>query len=72
MAPSVHQESGRCLADEEETWLVVRNASDPLIDDANLTVLAQGDEAARIYKKYGYWTSVNSAIAVWAVIAGRQ
>lgn len=52
-------------------WLVVRNASDPLID-ANLSVRAQGDEAARIYKKYGYWTSVNSAIAVWAIIAGRQ
>jgi hypothetical protein len=29
----------------------------------------QVEVAARIYEKYGYWTTVNSAIACWAVIA---
>ncbi|MFZ1991091.1 MAG: hypothetical protein WAW96_15125 [Alphaproteobacteria bacterium] len=49
-------------------WLVIRNASDPLID-ANLSKKDQINEAANIYKKYGYWTTVNSAIACWAVIS---
>jgi hypothetical protein len=30
---------------------------------------AQGRWANEIYKRYGYWTSVGSAIATWAVIA---
>jgi hypothetical protein len=48
-------------------WLVVRNASDPQIN-SNLTKKAASNEAVFYYKKYGYFTSVNSAIAVWAVI----
>jgi len=48
-------------------WLIVRNASDPQID-GNLTLKQQKATAARIYEKYGYWTTINSAIATWASI----
>jgi hypothetical protein len=50
-------------------WLVIRNASDPLID-GNLSVDKQIQEAVFLYKKYGYFTSINGAIAAWAVIRG--
>jgi hypothetical protein len=52
-------------------WLVVRNASDPQID-AKQSKKDQTKEAVFYYKKYGYWTSVNSSIAVWAAIRGLQ
>jgi len=52
-------------------WLVVRNASDPQID-AKQSKKDQIKEAIFYYKKYGYWTSVNSSIAVWAAIRGLQ
>jgi hypothetical protein len=48
-------------------WLVIRNASDPQID-AKQSKKEQTREAVFYYKKYGYWTSVNSSIAVWAAI----
>ena len=63
-------------------WLVIRNASDPQIngdlpDRNNLEVPAsmrrnlnmQAHWAVWYYETYGYWTSVNSAIAVWAMTA---
>lgn len=55
-------------------WLVVRNASDPQINGD----LPAGPPAAQnmqahwavwYYEAFGYWTSVNSAIATWAMIA---
>ena len=49
-------------------WIAVRNASDPQID-GTLSVKDQIAMAGRIYEKYGYWTTVNSAIACWALIA---
>jgi hypothetical protein len=49
-------------------WLIVRNASDPQIA-AGGTLLDRAAQAAAIYEKYGYWTTVNSAIACWALIA---
>jgi nucleoside phosphorylase len=49
-------------------WLAVRNASDPQID-GTLSKKEQIQMASRIYEKYGYWTTVESAIACWAVIA---
>jgi nucleoside phosphorylase len=49
-------------------WLAVRNASDPQID-GNLSKEEQIQMAVRIYEKYGYWTTVNSAITCWALIA---
>ena len=48
-------------------WIAIRNASDPQID-GTLQYSQQVEMAARIYEKYGYWTTVNSAIACWAVI----
>jgi Bacterial protein of unknown function (DUF885) len=47
--------------------VIIRNASDPQID-GTLTLHQQAAIAARIYEKYGYWTTVNSAIATWASI----
>lgn len=48
----------------------VRNASDPVMPGIN----EQQDDknAADIYQKYGYWTTVNSAIGTWALIAGME
>jgi purine-nucleoside phosphorylase len=48
-------------------WVAVRNASDPQMD-GTLTKEEQVQMAARIYEKYGYWTTINSAIACWALI----
>lgn len=63
-------------------WLVIRNASDPQINGAlpdrdNQEVPSQMRRALNMqahwavwyYEAYGYWTSVNSAIAVWAMTA---
>jgi purine-nucleoside phosphorylase len=50
-------------------WTAIRNASDPQIDGSQ-TLAEQKTNAAQIYEKYGYWTTVCSAIATWAVIAG--
>lgn len=50
-------------------WMIVRNASDPQM--AKLASReAEAREAAAIYEKYGYWTTIGSAITTWAVIAG--
>jgi hypothetical protein len=49
-------------------WVIVRNASDPQIDGEG-DLRSQAAEAALIYEKYGFWTTVGSAIACWAVIA---
>lgn len=55
-------------------WLVARNISDPQIN-ADLpteprTLNMQTHWAVWYYEKYGYWASVNGALACWAVIAG--
>lgn len=52
-------------------WLVVRNMSDPQINGALPTapVDMQAHWAVWYYETYGYWTSVNSALACWALLA---
>ncbi|HMO27703.1 hypothetical protein [Enterovirga sp.] len=63
-------------------WLVIRNASDPQINGAlpdrtdteidgpmRRKLNMQAHWAVWYYETYGYWTSVNSAIAVWAMVA---
>lgn len=63
-------------------WLVIRNASDPQINGAlpnrdtpgvpaelRRGLDMQAHWAVWYYETYGYWTSVNSAIAVWAMVA---
>jgi nucleoside phosphorylase len=47
----------------------VRNASDPVMPDGSE---ASSKQAADIYQKYGYWTTINSAIYTWALIAGME
>jgi nucleoside phosphorylase len=49
-------------------WVSVRNASDPQMDESNLA--SETKAAAAIYEKYGYITSIGSAITCWALIAG--
>jgi nucleoside phosphorylase len=47
--------------------LSVRNASDPVMP-GNESIEAQIKKASAIYEKYGYFTTVNSAIACWALV----
>jgi hypothetical protein len=49
-------------------WLAVRNVSDPQIK-AEGTLSQQAGVAAQIYKGFGRWSSVCSAIVCWALIA---
>lgn len=50
-------------------WLSVRNVSDPVID-GELSEPDQMKEATYWYSHFGYWTSVNSALAAWAIVLG--
>jgi hypothetical protein len=50
-------------------WLAIRNVSDPEINAAGLTLKQQAAFAANIYKAFGRWSSVCSAIVCWAQIA---
>ena len=54
---------------DQPRWCSIRNASDPQVSSDIGDLDAQGKWATEIYKRYGYWTSVGSAIATWAVIA---
>jgi len=58
---------------EAPQWLVIRNASDPQINgdlpSKPRALNMQAHWAVWYYETYGYWTSVNSAIATWAMIA---
>lgn len=57
------------IGQDKTMFCSVRNASDPVMPDASK---ASAKQAAQIYRQYGYWTTVNSAIATWALIAGMQ
>jgi len=50
-------------------WGSIRNASDPQVPSSVGNIEAQTRWAAEIYNKYGYWTTIGSAIACWSVIA---
>jgi nucleoside phosphorylase len=50
-------------------WLAIRNVSDPQIKAAGLTLKQQAAIAAQIYKGFGRWSSICSAITCWASIA---
>ncbi len=49
-------------------WAAIRNASDPQIDSSGLTLKQAAQKAAQIYEKFGYWTTIPSAISCWAAI----
>jgi purine-nucleoside phosphorylase len=50
-------------------WLAIRNVSDPQIKSAGLSLEQEGTLAAQIYKGFGRWSSVCSAIVCWAIVA---
>jgi Phosphorylase superfamily len=50
-------------------WLAVRNVSDPQINSNGMTLKQESALAAQIYKGFGRWSSVCSAIVCWALIA---
>jgi hypothetical protein len=52
-------------------WVAVRNVSDPQIK-AEGTIEQQAQTAAQIYKGFGRWSSVCSAIVCWALIAAEK
>jgi len=56
------------MAAKAPRWLAVRNVSDPQIK-AEGTLKQQAQVAAQIYKGFGRWSSVCSAIVCWALIA---
>jgi hypothetical protein len=56
------------LGSKAPKWAAVRNASDPQIDATGLTPREVAAKAAQIYERYGYWTTIPSAITCWALI----
>jgi hypothetical protein len=50
-------------------FLAVRNVSDPQIKADGMTLRQQAALAAQIYKAFGRWSSVCSALVCWALIA---
>ena len=57
------------IGDGAPRWLSIRNVSDPKISADGLTLKQQAAIAAQIYKGFGRWSSVCSAITCWASIA---
>ncbi|MBC2806974.1 hypothetical protein C3Y94_027980 [Rhizobium ruizarguesonis] len=53
---------------EVPQWLAIRNVSDPQIRADGLDLRQQAQIAAQIYKGFGRWSSVCSAITCWASI----
>ena len=43
-------------------WLAIRNASDPQMPSKDPKA------SSDIYMEYGYWTSIGSALASWAMV----
>ena len=56
------------MGDKAPRWLAIRNVSDPQIK-AEGTLRQQEQVAAQIYKGFGRWSTVCSAITCWASIA---
>jgi purine-nucleoside phosphorylase len=56
------------MGDKAPRWLAIRNVSDPQIK-AEGTLQQQEQIAAQIYKGFGRWSTVCSAITCWASIA---
>jgi hypothetical protein len=58
----------KAMGQSAPRWLAIRNVSDPQIK-AEGTLRQQAQVAAQIYKGFGRWSSVCSAITCWASIA---
>lgn len=50
-------------------YVAVRNVSDPQINEPGKSLKDQAHDAAAIYKGFGRWSTVCSAITCWALIA---
>jgi nucleoside phosphorylase len=50
-------------------WVSVRNVSDPQMNEPGKTLKEVGHDATAIYKGFGRWSSVCSAIVCWSLIA---
>jgi hypothetical protein len=59
------------MGDKAPRWVAVRNVSDPQIK-AEGTLTEQAAVAAHIYKAFGRWSTVCSAIVCWALIAAEK
>ena len=59
---------GKEMGNKAPRWVAVRNVSDPQIK-AEGTIRQQAVLAAQIYKAFGRWSSVCSAIVCWAIMA---
>jgi hypothetical protein len=57
------------MGEHAPSWLAIRNVSDPQIKADGLTLKEQAAMAAQIYKGFGRWSSVCSAITCWASVA---
>jgi nucleoside phosphorylase len=57
------------LGRDAPNYVIVRNVSDPQIDSKGLTLEQQTNLAGSIYKGYGLWSSICSAIVCWALVA---
>jgi hypothetical protein len=57
------------MGEKAPRWIAVRNVSDPQIKADGMTLKQQAALAAQIYKGFGRWSSVCSAIVCWALIA---
>ena len=55
------------LGDKAPRWVAVRNVSDPQIKSEG-TIRQQAAIAAQIYKGFGRWSSVCSAIVCWSLV----
>jgi purine-nucleoside phosphorylase len=62
---------GKELGNKAPRWLAIRNVSDPQIK-AEGTIKEQAQIAAQIYKGFGRWSSVCSAITCWASVAAEN
>jgi hypothetical protein len=58
----------KSMGKDAPDWIAVRNVSDPQIK-AEGTLTQQAALAAHIYKAFGRWSSVCSAIVCWSLIA---
>ncbi|HET7739495.1 MAG TPA: hypothetical protein VFL67_02455, partial [Mycobacterium sp.] len=57
------------LGTKAPAYTIVRNVSDPEISAQVGTLAQQTTMAADIYKAYGCWSTVCSAIVCWAITA---
>jgi nucleoside phosphorylase len=69
MGDAVLGDVAKGLGKKAPPYVIVRNVSDPQINEPTESIKQQGHDATAIYKGYGRWSSVCSAIACWALIA---